>query len=57
MVFFYRIHLNLIPGIVAYNSYKYAVYFFNDITQINKVETITKKSSLTSIVFNENSPH
>jgi hypothetical protein len=28
---FYKIHLDLIPGIVAYNSYKYAVYFLNNI--------------------------
>jgi hypothetical protein len=44
---FYRIHLDLIPGIVAYNSYKYVVYFLNNITRINKVEIIAKKSSLT----------
>jgi len=48
---FYRIYLDLIPGIVAYNGYKYAVYFLNNITQINKVETIAKKSSLTKIVI------
>jgi len=28
---FYRIYLDLIPGIIAYNSYKYAVYFLNNI--------------------------
>jgi len=28
---FYRIYLDLIPGIVAYNSYKYAVHFLNNI--------------------------
>jgi len=48
---FYRIHLDLIPGIVAYNSYKYVVHFLNNITRINKVETIAKKSSLTKIVI------
>jgi len=44
---FYKIHLDLIPGIVAYNSYKYAVYFLNNAIRINKVEMIAKKSSLT----------
>ena len=44
---FYKIHLNLIPGIVVYNSNKYTVYFLNKATQINKVEIIVKKSSLT----------
>ena len=44
---FFRIHLNLIPRIVAFNSNKYAVYFLNDATQINKVEMMAKKSSLT----------
>jgi len=28
---FYRIYLDLIPGIVAYNGYKYIVYFLNNI--------------------------
>jgi hypothetical protein len=44
---FYRIYLNLIPGIIAYNSDKYAVYFLNNAIRINKVETIVKKSLLT----------
>jgi len=44
---FYRIHLNLIPGIVAFNSNKYAVYFLNNIMRINKVDIIAKKSFLT----------
>ena len=44
---FYRVYLDLIPGIVVFNSDKYAVYFLNNITRINKVETIAKKSSLT----------
>ena len=44
---FYRIYLNLIPRIVVYNSEKYAVYFLNNITRINKVETMAKKSLLT----------
>ena len=48
---FYKIHLDLIPRIVAYNSYKYAVYFLNNTTRINKVEIIAKKSSLTQIVI------
>jgi len=44
---FYKIYLNLIPGIVIYNGDKYAVHFFNNIIRINKVETMAKKSSLT----------
>jgi len=44
---FYKIHLNLIPGIVAFNSNKYTVYFLNDATRINKVDIMAKKSSLT----------
>ena len=27
---FYKIYLDLIPRIVAYNSYKYIVHFFNN---------------------------
>jgi len=48
---FYRIYLDLIPRIVAYNGYKYAVYFLNNTIRINKVEIIAKKSSLTKIVI------
>jgi len=44
---FYKIYLDLIPGIVAYNSYKYTVYFLNNVIWINKVEIMAKKSSLT----------
>ena len=44
---FYRIYLNLIPGIIAYNSDKYAVYFLDDVTLINKVEIIAKNLLLT----------
>jgi hypothetical protein len=44
---FYKIYLDLIPGIVAYNSYKYIVYFLNNAIWINKVEIMAKKSSLT----------
>jgi len=51
LVPFYKIYLNLIPGIVAFNSDKYAVYFLNDATRINKVEIMAKKSSLTQIVI------
>ena len=46
-VLFYKIHFNLINGIVIYNSDKYAAYFLNNITRINKVEIIAKKLSLT----------
>jgi hypothetical protein len=48
---FYRIYLDLIPRIIAYNSYKYAVYFLNNTIWINKVEIIAKKLSLTKIVI------
>ena len=48
---FYRIYLNLIPGIVVFNSDKYAVHFLNNATRINKVDTIAKKSSLTQRVI------
>ena len=47
MVPFYKIYLNLIPGIVAFNGDKYMVYFLNNATRINKVDTIVKKLSLT----------
>jgi len=47
MVPFYKIHLNLIPGIVVFNGNKYVVYFLNDITRINKVDIMAKKLSLT----------
>jgi hypothetical protein len=48
---FYRIYLDLIPRIIIYNSYKYAVHFLNNTTRINKVETMAKKSSLTQIII------
>jgi len=48
---FYKIYLDLIPGIVIYNSHKYIVYFLNNTTRINKVEMIAKKLSLTEIVI------
>jgi hypothetical protein len=48
---FYKIYLDLIPRIIAYNSYKYAVYFLNNIIWINEVEIIAKKLSLTKIVI------
>ena len=44
---FYRIYLDLIPGIVVYNGDKYIVYFLDKAIQINEVEIIAKKSSLT----------
>ena len=44
---FYKIYLDLIPRIIAYNSYKYVVHFLNNIIRINKVEIIAKKLSLT----------
>jgi hypothetical protein len=48
---FYRIYLDLIPGIIVYNGHKYAVHFLNNMIRINKVEIIAKKSSLTKIVI------
>ena len=48
---FYKIHLDLIPRIIAYNGHKYAVYFFDNVTWINEVKTMAKKSSLTKIVI------
>ena len=45
-VLFYKIHLDLIPGIVIYNSNQHAAYFLNNATQINKVKIMAKKSSL-----------
>jgi len=51
MVPFYRIYLNLIPRIVVYNGDKYAVYFLNNATRINKVDIMVKKSSLTQRVI------
>ena len=48
---FYRIHLDLIPGIVVYNGNKYAAHFLDKATRINKVEMIAKKLSLTQIVI------
>ena len=48
---FYKIHLDLIPTIIIYNSNKYIVYFLNNAIQINKVEIIAKKLSLTQIVI------
>ena len=48
---FYRIHLNLIPGIVAFNSNKYIIHFLNNATRINKVDIMVKKSSLTQRVI------
>ena len=35
---FYRIYLNLILGIVVYNSDKYVAYFLNNKTWINDVD-------------------
>ena len=51
LVPFYRIYLNLILRIVAFNSNKYTVYFLNNITQINKVDLMAKKPSLTQRVI------
>jgi hypothetical protein len=51
MILFYRIYLNLIPRIVVYNSDKHAAYFLNNITQINEIEIIIKKSSLPQVII------
>ena len=47
LVPFFKIHFNLIPGIVVYNSNQYAVHFFNNTTRINEIKIIAKKLSLT----------
>ena len=46
MILFYKIYFNLIPGIVIYNGDWYIAHFLNNITRINKVKIIAKKSSL-----------
>ena len=48
---FYKIHLDLIPGIITYNGHKYVVHFLDDMTWINEVKIMAKKSSLTKIVI------
>ena len=48
---FYKIHLDLISGIVAYNSDKYAAHFFNEAMWLNNIEIMAQKSSLPQIVI------
>ena len=43
---FYRIHLDVIPGIIIYNSDRHAAHFLDDATRMNKVKTMVQKSSL-----------
>ena len=38
MVPFYKIHLDLISGIVAYNDDKYTAYFFDKAMWLNDME-------------------
>ena len=52
MVPFYRIYLDLIPRIVIYNSDQHAAHFLDDMTRLNEVETMAKKSSLPQITIN-----
>ena len=40
IVLFYKIYLDLIPGIITYNNNWHAAHFLNNTTQINKVEII-----------------
>ena len=40
LVPFYRIHLDFITGIVAYNSDRYVVYFLDNVTRLNDMEAI-----------------
>ena len=35
---FYRVYLDLIPGIVAYNGDRHAVYFLDDATRMNNID-------------------
>ena len=51
LVPFYRIHLDLIPGIVAYNGDQYVAHFLDDATRLNDVEAMAKKSSLPQVVI------
>ena len=46
IILFYKIYLDLIPGIVIYNGDRHAVHFLNNATQINKVKMMVKKSFL-----------
>jgi hypothetical protein len=45
-ILFYKIYLDLIPGIVVYNSNKHIMHFLNNMTWMNEVKTIAKKLSL-----------
>ena len=49
---FYKIHLNLIPRIIAYNSDQHAAHFLDNVTRLNEVEMMAKKSSLPQITIN-----
>jgi len=40
LVLFYRIHLDLITGIVAYNGNRYVAYFLDNIMQLNDMEAM-----------------
>jgi len=40
MVPFYKIHFDLISGIVVYNSDQYATHFFNNAMQLNNIKTM-----------------
>ena len=51
MVLFYRIHLDLIPGIAVYNGDQYMAYFLDNITRLNDIEAIAKKLSLPQVVI------
>jgi len=48
---FFRIHVDLIQGIEAYNGHKYAIHFLNDLVRINKVKTFAQKSSTTQVII------
>ena len=49
---FYRIYLDLIPGIIIYNGDRHTAHFLNNVTRMNKVEIMAKKLSLPQMVIN-----
>jgi hypothetical protein len=50
-ILFYKIYLDLIPGIVVYNGDKYIAHFLNNVIWINKVKMIAKKSALPQVII------
>ena len=44
-------HIDLFLEIVAYNSYIWTIYFFNEFLRVNKVETFIYKLLLTQVII------